>query len=337
MNDPFSERKKRRAGAAEVGYNGSMWNQACALRLGLALVLLGCGGSNPARDPMHDAALVAVARNGRFLALTYNVAGLPEGLSQSMPARYTPIIGPLLNAYDLVLLQESWQTPEDNPLAPLRVYHEILVASADHPYKTQPAEHPLGNDASRPSAQLGDGLNLFSRFALGETTRVRWDTCVDTASDCLAFKGFSMTPAQLADGLPVHVYNLHMEAGRSQDDDEARAAGLDQLMTFITARSRDTALIVGGDFNLDTDEEPAKSQFARLLQRTGLSDSCTELKCADPGSIDKLLYRSTEGLELSAESWARESDVFVSEAGEPLSDHLPVAVRLAWIEKPARD
>src|SRR6185503_16774088 len=41
--------------------------------------------------------------SGEFLALSYNVAGLPEGISGSHPATNTAIIAPLLNDYDLVL------------------------------------------------------------------------------------------------------------------------------------------------------------------------------------------------------------------------------------------
>jgi Endonuclease/Exonuclease/phosphatase family len=268
--------------------------------------------------------------SGELVALTYNVAGLPEGLSSSMPLTYTPLIGPLLNAYDLVFLQESWQTPDPNPVFPLRVYHEILVAASTLPYKTVPADQPLGNDASRPTALLGDGLNIFSRFPLGDTTRVAWATCVDTASDCLAFKGFSMTPAQLPDGTPVHFYDLHMEAGDSAEDDTARDMGIDQLVGFIAANSQGQALIVGGDFNLDTDTEPAKSQLARLLQAAGLSDACTELMCPRPGNIDKLLYRSSDRVKLAAESWHLPTDVFVSPDGMPLSDHDPLAVRFTY-------
>jgi hypothetical protein len=305
----------------------------------MLLAALGCSSGRDVSSTLdastRDAAATDGAapglRSGSFTTLSYNVAGLPEGLSSSMPARFTPMIGPLLNDYELVLLQESWQTPEQNPLAPLRGYHEILVAASDHPYKTPPAAQPFGNDPARPTALLGDGLNVFSRFPLGETTRVAWATCVDTASDCLAFKGFSMTPAELDDGLPVHVYDLHMEAGGSPEDDVAREGGIDQMIAFIGEHSQGTALIVGGDFNLHTEREPAGSQFARFVRVTGLTDACTELDCDDPGSIDELLFRSSDALELRATSWGRE-DVFVSDQGEPLSDHLPVGVGIAWAE-----
>lgn len=285
-------------------------------------------------DPDAGAPPMPDEPHGEFTALTYNVAGLPEGLSQSMPLTYTPIIGPLLNDYDLVFLQESWQTPDPNPVFPLRVYHEILVAASTHPYKTVPADQPLGNDSSRPSALLGDGLNIFSEFALGDTTRVAWSTCVDTASDCLAFKGFSMTPAKLPDGSTVHLYDLHMEAGGSAEDDAARAMGIDQLIAFIAASSEGRAVIAGGDFNLATDTEPAKSQFERLLQTAGLSDACTELMCQRPGSIDKLLYRSSDRVQITARSWDLPTDAFVSPDGMPLSDHDPLAVRFAYRVQP---
>lgn len=280
------------------------------------------------RDGGNDA---STPPSGSLLALTYNVAGLPEGLSQSMPARNTPLIGPLLNRYDLVFLQESWQTPDPNPLEPLRVYHEILVDAAEHPYKTEPAPQPLGNDPRRDTALLSDGLNVFSRIPLSDTTRQAWSTCVETASDCLAFKGFSMTRATLDDGLPIHLYDLHMEAGQSDADDQARAAAIDQLLTFLDENSQDIAVIIGGDFNLHTDTEPARMQFARFLERGGLKDACAERSCDDPGSIDKFVFRDGRRVQLRAASWERETDVFVTSAGAPLSDHAPVAVRFEWM------
>ncbi|HMI90181.1 MAG TPA: endonuclease/exonuclease/phosphatase family protein [Polyangiales bacterium] len=312
--------------AAEPGGSGALDPDAA----------LAPDGGQQDGDAGSDSGPVPELASGSFLALTYNVAGLPEGLSSSMPARFTPMIGPLLNGYDLVFLQESWQTPDPNPLAPLRGYHEILVATANHPHKTVPCEQPFGSDPRRPTALLCDGVNVFSRIPLETTTtHVAWSTCVDTDSDCLALKGFSMTRAQLAPDLPVHLYDLHMEAGISPEDDSARAGGIDQLLAFIGEQSQQTAIIVAGDFNLNTDAEPGASQLARLLELGALSDACCELSCEQPGSIDKLLYRSSDELELRAESWERESDVFVSSSGEPLSDHAPLAVRFSWSAKPA--
>ena len=71
-------------------------------------------------------------------------------------------------------------------------------------------------------------------------------------------------------------------------------------------------MIVGGDFNLHTDEEPDSSQFQRLLAEAGLTDVCASLACPQPGPIDKFLFRSSDAHRRSrAHSWRFETDVFV--------------------------
>ncbi len=268
--------------------------------------------------------------SGSFLALSYNVAGLPEGISGSHPATNTPLISPRLNGYDLVVVQESWQTPDPNPLAPTRVYHELLVADALHPYKSVPAPQPLGADPDRPSAQVSDGLNTLSWFPFEPVVRVAWDGCFNSAFDCLALKGFSVARTTLAPDVLVDVYDLHMEAGSQPEDDVLRDAGVTQLATFINSYSAGRAVIVGGDFNLHTDDEPDASQFQRLLAETELQDVCATLGCPEPGRIDKFLFRSSAALTFTPLSWRFETDVFRGDDGEPLSDHDALAVRFAW-------
>ena len=268
--------------------------------------------------------------SGEFLALSYNVAGLPEGLSSSNPSVNTPLIAPLLNNYDLVLLQETWKTPDPNPLAPVRVYHEILEAGSTHPFKSLSAPLPLGHDPRRPGAQVADGLNQFSRFPFGEITRVMWEGCDNSAADCLALKGFTMTRTTFAPGVTVDVYDLHGEAGGTPNDEVLRDAGITQLSNFIQANSAGHPLIVGGDFNLHTDEEPDSTQFNRLLAETGLVDVCAALACPQPGRIDKFLFRSSDDLTITPLSGRFETDVFMRSDGEPLSDHDALAVRFGW-------
>jgi endonuclease/exonuclease/phosphatase family metal-dependent hydrolase len=172
---------------------------------------------------------------------------------------------------------------------------------------------------------------MFSIFPFDETARLRWPSCVDVeGNDCLAIKGFSLTHMQLAAGATVHVYNLHMDAGGTPEDDDARDLGIDALLDVIAEMSDGAALIVAGDFNLHTDREPASTQFARLLDAAGLQDACTERDCERPGSIDKFLFRSSDAVTIEAQSWRLETDVFVSDMDEPLSDHDPLAVRFAW-------
>lgn len=288
------------------------------LVLPLVALLAGCGDTS-ASAPLR----------GEFLALTYNVAGLPQGLSGSNPAVNTVQIAPKLDGYDLVVLQETWQTPEANPTG-LRVYHEILVAGASHPYKSEPAPLPFGSDPRRPSALVSDGLNTFSIFPFEPVVREMWSDCDPSAADCLSQKGFSVARTTLAPGVEVDVYDLHMEAGGTKRDDELRDLGVSQLRDFIATFSAGRAVIVGGDFNLHTDEEPDGGQYRRLLAEAGLTDACEATGCGDGGRIDKFAYRSGGGTAIRALSWRLEDDVFVTAEGEPLSDHEAVAVRFAW-------
>ncbi len=89
-------------------------------------------------------------------------------------------------------------------------------------------------------------------------------------------------------------------------------------------------MIVGGDFNLHLDRTPDNGQFAELLARTGLTDVCTELGCDQPNRIDKFLYRSSDSIEITPQSWANLTDDFLRADGERLSDHDPVSVDFAW-------
>ncbi len=297
-------------------------------RLLIAILTLGllasCGsGSNPV--PIEQS-----SESGEFLALTYNVAGLPEGISSSHPSIYTAQIAPKLNAYDLVLLEESWQTPENNTMPGLRVYHEILAAGSNHEFKSVPAPLPLGTDPRRPSALVSDGLNRFSRFPFEPVIRHMWSECFDTAADCLSEKGFSVARTTFGTGAVVDVYNLHMEAGGSAEDERLRLQGVMELAAFMADHSAGRPVIVGGDFNLHTDEEPDSSQFQTLLAETGLTDVCAYLGCPQPGRIEKMLFRSSNEVEVTPLSWHFETDVFVTDDGEPLSDHEALAVRFGW-------
>ncbi len=268
------------------------------------------------------------------------MAGLPDSLSGSIPSLYTPIISPLLNGYDLVLVQESWQTPDPNPLDPLRVYHELLVADADHPYKSDPAPAPLGTDPNRPNALVSDGLNRFSQGPFDPVIREAWEGCfgeLENGADCLAQKGFSVARTTLAAGVTLDIYNLHMEAGNGPEDEQVRDDGVTLLSDFLNAFSASEAVIVGGDFNLHSDEEPDSTQFQRLLSETGLTDVCDFLGCPEPGRIDKFLFRSNDSLTLTPRSWNFETDVFVTDDGQPLSDHEALAVRFDWSPTPASE
>jgi hypothetical protein len=323
-----------------------------------------CAGRSPwAPSLVFTAALVGLSgcseepdsppprSSGEFLALTYNVAGLPDGITGSPnPLARMPLIGQLFNDYDLVLTQEDWETPEMNPLAPQRVYHELIAAQANHPYRSIAMPVPLGNDpthwpatANRPEilALLSDGLNEFSRipFDPQTTVHVTWDDCFGDftvgAADCLATKGFTVTTHRLAPGIEVDVYNLHGEAGSTEQDELLVQDNFKrQLADYISNPARaGRAVILGGDTNLHTDVGPDGEAWSTFLARTGIVDVCDTVDCgAGADQIDKFAYRSSKALEITPLSHTFEVEKFTYEGGR-LSDHPPLSVRFRWTQR----
>lgn len=263
----------------------------------LAWLLAGCAPPLPAQGSVH--------------VLTYNVAGLPEGISGSHPLVDMTQIAPKLDGYDLALLQEDF------------AYHDDLVNGSDFPY-----DSGWGEPRQR---TVGDGLTRFSIFPLGPTDRVQWDACnggIDFgASDCLAEKGFSVDEVHLADGVSLLVYNLHADAGNGQADAEARASNFAQIAADIAARAGDHAVLVAGDTNLHgaADDPRILQDF---LDASGTHDACRTLQCGDE-HIDRFMFRSGSELTLQPTAWAVATE-FVDGDGQPLSDHPAIAVTVDW-------
>lgn len=285
--------------------------------------------------------------SGELLAVAYNVAGLPVEISSERPDLNLPLISPLLNEFDLVLTQEDfdWWAELASGFDFVN-YRDRLRADTDHEFASTPHPGPeaVGLDLSnRPPPEVGDGLGLLSRYPIEEVSRVPWDGCFggfDTsdggAADCLSMKGFSLTEVTLADGVVVHVYNLHGEAGGTERDQELQADNYRQLAEYIQEHSEGVAIILGGDTNLHTNTtHPDSADGADIeiwddfLAATGLTDACTATDCDTPGRIDKFAFRSGDGVELEALSHRFRVD-FVDDAGEDLSDHQALEVRFAW-------
>ena len=272
----------------------------------LALPVLGCRDASPSTD--------VVVPTGELTVLTYNVAGLPQGISSSDPERNIPQISPLLNGFDLVLVQEDFW------------YHQELVAQVQHPHRSEPWTDDPAQDG------MGDGLNRFSQLAFGELERVPWYSChgrLECASDCLATKGWSYARHTLDEGVEVDVYNLHKEAGSCPEDVEIRANAAEHLVEAIAARSEGRAVIVAGDFNLKVDRPGDGDSLRRIVEGAGLTDACEAVACGDQ-RIDMIMVRGSDDLELEVLSWWLPEEFVDAETGEALSDHLPVAASLRY-------
>ena len=252
--------------------------------------------------------------SGSFSALSYNVAGLPEGLSSSSPFTYSPQISPLLNKYDLVLVQEDF------------FYHEQLITEIAHPFTSDTLVDYIKLYKLAP-----DGLNRFSRIPFSEHTRRIWAVThgyLDNGSDALSAKGFSFARHELAPGVYLDVYNLHADAGGSAGDVAARAVQYKQLSDFIAAHSAGHAVVVGGDTNLDGFDPKDEPVLAAFMSDAKLTDVARHLGTKIE-MIDRFFFRSSSTLTISPTRW-RVATEFVTAEGEPLSDHPALHVDFAW-------
>lgn len=267
-----------------------------------ALVLCQCAENKPIAPPQTS---------GEFTVLSYNVAGLPQGISPSNPKKNTPIISAKLNKFDVALVQEDF------------VYHTELKSKAKHLYQSQ-----AQIDCS--PHFVTDGLNRFSKFSFEKLYRQSWETCSnETGNDCLAAKGFTLAKTKIAPGVFIDIYNLHLDSGGSPDDTEARRSQVAQLLKAINTHSSGNAVIIAGDLNLNTIRRPNDVQiFETLLAHAGLNDVCRSLSCGTE-LVDRVLYRNGNSLMLRAISWELD-DNFVDELGQDLSDHKAVSVRFKW-------
>jgi hypothetical protein len=282
---------------------------AGALAVAASLLAAGCGNGD------EEQPFVLRPQQGSFEALSYNVAGLPQGMSSSNPEVNIPLISPLLNGYDLVLAQEDF------------VYHEELSQQAQHPYQSVPKEIYY--------AAVHDGLNRFSQFSWTLFERIQWVACYGSATtgsgDCLAEKGFSLARTVFGEGVTFDVYNHHADAGGGAEDIAAREAGFEQLIEYILAHSAGHVVILAGDTNLHDDDPEDVALLDRLKQQTGLADVCEALSCGDD-RIDRFFFRDNDVIGLEPVRW-QIAEEFVDADGNDLSDHLAVHVGFSWHTK----
>ncbi|OUC93574.1 jacalin-like lectin [Streptomyces swartbergensis] len=266
----------------------------------------------------------AAADSGSFNVLTYNIAGLPLGLGDSDPETNTPLIGQRLGPYDIVNVQEDFN------------YHASLYANDKHPHRT----------ATSGGAAFGDGLNTLSDHPFEDFQRVKWNNC--TGTNCLTPKGFSLARVRLAEGAFVDVYNVHTNADSDDAALAARRANVEQLSDFIQANSAGNAVIVMGDTN--TRYTRTGDNIRTLLSENGLTDAWVKLvKGGTPPAqggdalvcdaaaptddcevVDKVLYRGSKLLSLTATRYANDWKAFLRADGKHLSDHFPHAVDFSY-------
>ncbi|WBP91434.1 endonuclease/exonuclease/phosphatase family protein [Kitasatospora cathayae] len=291
-------------------------------------------GAPVARAATEVSAAQPAAEGGSFSTLTYNVAGLPQVVNSSSTERQrsTTAIGARLAPYDIVHVQEDFN------------YHAFLYAADSHPNRT----------ATSGGAGIGSGLNTLSGLGYDgdDFERVKWKDCQLDSGDCLTPKGFTFMRTRLAEGVYVDFYNLHANAGTEPGDEAARAANLAQLTGYIRTHSAGNAVVVMGDTN--TRYTRADDTIAAFAADNRLTDAWVQLerggvapaRGADPllcdqnaptdtcEIVDKVLYRSSPLVSLTATSYANKHADFLDGSGKMLSDHDPVAVGFTWSRNP---
>ncbi|MEU2779605.1 jacalin-like lectin [Streptomyces sp. NPDC007162] len=296
----------------------------------LAAAVAALGGLTATATP------AAAAGSGTFSVLTYNVAGLPQGLSSAPTPRDTSTteIGKRIAPYDIVNVEEDFN------------YHAYLYATDTHPYRT----------ATSGGAGIGSGLNTVSNYAWDgdDFERVGWNSCQIDSGDCLTPKGFTFMRERLAEGVYVDFYNLHTNAGTNDGDEASRADNLSQLTSFISTHSAGNAVVVMGDTN--TRYTRSADTIAEFASANGLTDAWVQLirggsapakgsdalVCDQSGAtvpntcevVDKVLYRGSKLVNLNATSYNNEHAKFLTSDGLMLSDHDPITVGFSWSQNP---
>lgn len=215
-------------------------------------------------------------------------------------------------------------------------YHAYIYETDNHPSRT-----PTSGGAA-----IGSGLNTLSNFNWLNFERVKWSECSNASgADCLTPKGFTFMRVSVDEGVYLDVYNMHADAGTEDRDLAARRSNLEQVSEYIETWSEGNAVLVYGDTNCRYTR--AGDDVQGFVDRNGLTDPWVQLihggdvpteesVCENPSTtnecevVDKVFYRGSPIIELLATEFSYDSEGFLQEDGNILSDHNPIAVSLNW-------
>ncbi len=270
---------------------------------------------------------VISAYDGSFNILSYNVGGLPEIISSSTPSKYTKLISPKLNAYDIVNVQEDFG------------YNDDLTSQLEFPYQTEFS----GN------VPLGNGLMTFSKFPIYMFTKVAWkDThgVIVDGSDQTIPKRFTFTSMEIKSGYFIDIYNIHTDADIDEESMAARRSNMAQLAEYVKKTSAGKAVIIFGDTNSRYTRE-GDDFYELLLKPCDLKDAWIEnirggisppkgdsLMVNELGQegevVDKIWFRSGKNIEINASTFKVLLTEFTDSEGNQLSDHYPITSRIEY-------
>ncbi len=286
----------------------------------------------------------AASKTGSFSILTYNVDGLPQILQSGRfpggnPVLYTPYIGAKVIPYDIVNVQEDFNS------------HAALYAADTHLYRT----------ATSGGAGIGSGLNTMSNFPFSDDIdRVTWTDRSLEEGNSLTPKGFTWLRLRIAQGVYIDLYNLHANSGTDYADEQTdRDDNINQLVAYINANSIGNAVIVTGDtnsrytrsadnirvllgimtgdpwVNLEQGGVPPAAGSPALVWDSAVNYP-TPLTPAQYSYefVDKIFYRNNNYITFTPYNYNMPDATFRDPSGNMLSDHYPISVNFQYTLNP---
>ena len=243
--------------------------------------------------------------------LVYNTHGLPEIFIDDDPKMRFPIIGSKTGEYDIALIQEDY------------AHHEEFSSSFEK--ESRFFRGPMGGTLMCPFC-TGSGLTSIFNLPMEwkiEVDNEAYQTCsgwLRGANDCFAYKGFQIIKITNSKNKSFFVVNTHMDAGRRDSDRASRKIQLEHIVSKISEKKINGALIVAGDLNLNSKDPEDMKLLENFKNDLGLTDVFKNYEINEKWSIlDYILIRQGNEIKFRIVS-AGEDESFISEKG-PLSDH----------------
>lgn len=259
-----------------------------------------------------------------FAVATYNVQARPwlDDAQEKLPQ-----ISARLTGKDFFAIQECFQR------------FDLLAAQSGYP------SHAYFGRLAAPWKLANSGLAAFTRLPV-EGYVMEHFRQQGEFQNRIASKGILLTRLRLG-GLPVDLYNTHMEAGDRPEAQRARAAQAQQMIEFVRRNSPlEHSVIVVGDFNMgplrpaktfaqyspchysdQTDLEARTAAFEQMRGGLALRDAQDEVLGPVDDGIERFLFRAGVGHQLVPLSWHHEAEAYRRADGSALSDGAPSVVR----------
>ncbi|MCJ1248676.1 hypothetical protein MMC30_005894 [Trapelia coarctata] len=276
----------------------------------------------------HSSANVPVeAKSPQIKILLWNLWLLPSLLTDRHSHTRALTISPLLNDYDIVVLNEGFTNKK------------ALLSHTNHPYRYIP---PC------PRGRLVDsGLIFLSKYEIVGSGCEKYERVAGI--DRFAGKGIGFVTVKVEGHGHVQVFGTHMQAGASKSIQIARATQATQAGKFVAREKtadKEAVVILAGDLNMGprqdatceefsvhyVDQEDAKARCAaydEMVERSGLREVDCEAGWEYSRDVCRFLV---SGLEYGKGDAAATYEQLSGPGSRRLSDTKPLCLTLSLRE-----